>query len=93
LERGDTFYYQTTAYYNATNTTLLDLTKGAVQVLVMRLRPNIVKTGVVTETYEPSILCQIVEKSAGQAGAAAAWSVSMASVWGVAVLSTLVVML
>jgi hypothetical protein len=72
---------------------MLDLTKGAVQILVMRLRPNIVRTEVVTGTYEPSILCQIVEKGAGQTGAAVGWRVSMGSVWVVAVLSSLVVMM
>jgi hypothetical protein len=93
--RNGTSYYQTSPYFDAGNKTMLEYTEGTLQVLIMNLKPKIVETGLVSDASDrPVVLCQIVEKGAGEpAGSGAAgWRLSMGAVWAVAVLSSLAVM-
>ncbi|KAK0113965.1 hypothetical protein ONS95_014209 [Cadophora gregata] len=90
--QGDTLYYRTSAAFTGGNETLLNQAKSAVNILVLDIQaePRSEGTG---SPGAPSVLCQVVDKSA-TTSAAAGWGQNLAR-WtlGVVVATTIALVL
>lgn len=92
LRSNGTLIYRTSDTYSSGNLTPFNQSTSALQVLLMNFKyPPGVSRG---DTSGPTVLCRIVNKAATpQVGSAVGWRQSAVALWGMAILSTLLIML
>lgn len=90
LYSGGALSYFDSESYSSTNQTLLDQAKGALNILVLKFTPLARSEGQSVNS-DPSILCQVVDKS--KVSAATGGLVPSSAVWAIMVLSLLASMI